>query len=86
LWRIPSKSPDLNPIERFWAHLKKHLRQMDLADALRGRPVLGKMAYKQRVRRVVATQKMQGLAKKCALSLRKVCQAVVKEKGRATGL
>ena len=86
LWRIPAKSPDLNPIERFWSHLKKHLRKMDLADALKGRPVLGKTAYKQRVRRVVATKKMQDIAKKCALSLKKVCREVVKQKGKATGL
>ena len=30
LWRIPPKSPDLNPIERFWGYLKKRLRKMDL--------------------------------------------------------
>ena len=86
LWRIPSKSPDLNPIERFWSHLKKHLRHMDLADAVKGRPALGKTAYRQRVRRVLATKKMQKTAANCARSFRKVCKVVVEKKGRATGL
>lgn len=71
--------------KRFWSWLKKKLRSMDLADALQGRPVLGKMAYKDRVRRVLRTKKAQTTAKNCANSLRKVCREVVKKKGAATG-
>lgn len=33
LWQIPPKSPDLNPIERFWSYLRRRLRRLDLADA-----------------------------------------------------
>ena len=65
--------------------MKKKLRSMDLADALQGRPVLGKMAYKDRVRRVLRTKRAQTIAKNCANSLRKVCREVVKKKGAATG-
>ena len=86
LWKIPSKSPDLNPIERFWSHLKRHLRKMDLADAARHRPALDKPAYRKRVRRVLGTNKMQNMATKCAGSLKKVCKVVLEKKGRATGL
>ena len=25
LWRTPAESPDLNPIERVWSHLKQYL-------------------------------------------------------------
>ena len=85
LWKIPPKSPDLNPIERFWSWLKKKLRSMDLADALKGRPVLGKTAYRERARRVLQTKKAQSVAKSQANSLRKVCSAVVEKKGAATG-
>ena len=84
LWKIPPKSPDLNPIERFGAWLKKKLRAMDLAGALNTRLVLGKTAYIERVRRVMRTKEAQDVAKSQANSLRKVCQAVVQKKGAAT--
>ena len=84
LWHIPAKSPDLNPVEVVWSHLRKKLRAMDLADAMAKRPVLGKMAYKARVRRVVMTQKFQKTAGNCAKRLKKVCREVVAKKGAAT--
>ena len=58
---------------------------MDLADAHQGRPVLGKVAYKDHVRRVWRTKRAKTIAKNCANSLRKVCREVVKKKGAATG-
>ena len=85
LWKIPAKPPDLNPIERFRSWLTKKLRSMDLADALKGRPVLGKTAYRERVRRVLKSQKAQAVAKNQANTLRKVCKAVLLQKGGATG-
>ena len=85
LWHIPPRSPDLNPVERFWSWLKKKLRGMDLADAVDGRPLLGKMAYKARVRRVIKSKKAQDVAKSYANSLRNVCKAVLKKKGAASG-
>ena len=85
LWHIPPRSPDLNPVERFWSWLKKKLRGMDLADAVDGRPLLGKMAYKARVRRVIKSKKAQDVAKSHANSLRNVCKVVLKKKGAASG-
>ena len=75
----------MNPIERFWAWLKKKLRTMDLADALKGRPVLGKMAYIERARRVLKGSTAQGVSKNQANTLRKACKAIVQKKGAATG-
>ena len=83
LWKVPSKSPDLNPVERFWSWLRRKLRAMDLSDAVRSRPALGKMAYKARVLRVVKSRKAQCVASNIALGLRKACTAVVNRKGAA---
>ena len=84
MWTVPSKSPDLNPIEKFWAYLRKKLRAMDLKDANAGRPVLGKTAYRARIARVVKTMTSQRVAKNIALSFRRACAEVVKKKGAAT--
>ena len=84
LWKIPAKSPDLNPVERFWGWLRKKLRAMDLADAVARSPPLGRMAYVARVRRVVKTDKAQTVAGNHAQALRKVCREVIKKKGAAT--
>ena len=52
LWSVPPRSPDLNPIEKFWAWLRNRLRQRDLEDLQAGRPALGKTAFKARVRAI----------------------------------
>ena len=84
LWRIPPRSPDLNPVERFWSWLRRKLRAMGLKDAVAKRPVLGKMAYKSRVRTVCSSQQAQRVAMACARGLKKVCKEVVRNKGAAT--
>ena len=84
MWPLPSRSPDLNPIERFWGWLKKKLKRMDLADAMKKRPVLGKTAYKVRVSNILKTKKAQAMAATYANSFRKACKEVVKKKGAAT--
>ena len=85
MWTVPSKSPDLNPIERYWAFLKKKLRAMDLKDALAKRPVLGKMAYRARVLRVIKSKKSQLTAKNIFAGFKRVCRLVIKKKGAASG-
>jgi len=84
LLKIPAKSPDLNPVERFWAWLRKKLRAMDLADATKKRPVLTKAKYTARVKRLLKTKKAQQVAGACARGLRKVCREVVRNHGAAT--
>ena len=83
---LPSRSPDLNSVERFRGWLKKKLKRMDLADAMKKRPVLGKTAYKARVRNILKTKKAQTMAATYANinSFRKACKEVVKKKGAAT--
>ena len=85
LWDNAARSPDLNPIERFWAWLRKALLHMDMADLKAGRAVPGKTAYKERVRRLLKTARAQKAAANHAKSWRKTCQIVVKRKGGASG-
>ena len=84
LLKIPAKSPDLNPVERVWAWLRKRLRAMDLADAVAKRRVLSKAQYTARVKRVLKSKKLQSVAAACARGLRKVCAEVVRKQGAAT--
>ena len=85
LWQIPKHSPDLNPVERFWAWLRKKLRAMDLEDAMKKRPCLTKTAYIARVRAVLRSKKAQGVASRIAWSLKATCELVVKKRGAASG-
>ena len=52
--------------------------------AVAGRAVLGKMAYKARIRSILKTKKAQQVAAAHAASLRKVCKEVVAKKGAAS--
>ena len=77
LWKVPPRSPDLNPIERYWSWLKKKLRAMDLEDCTKQKPVLSKRAYIARVRREVESKQSQKVARNYALGLRNVCKKVL---------
>ena len=85
LWDVPAKSPDLNPVERFWAWLRKKLRQMDLADLRARRAPLTKPQYATRVPRVLQTRKAQSVVKRCAGHFRTSCQKVLDNRGAAAG-
>lgn len=84
LWHIPARSPDLNPVERFWSWVRKQLRAMDFADLRARRPAVQRTALKARVRSLLRTVKAKDVAKKNLLSLRKTCREVVQKKGAAT--
>ena len=84
LLKMPAKSPDLNPVERVWAWLRKKLRAMDLADAMAKRRVLSKAKYTARVKRVLKSKKLQRVAAACTRGFREVCKEVVQKKGAAT--
>ena len=84
LWHIPPLSPDLNPVEKFWAWMRRALRSMDLADCVAGRPVLTRQQYTARIRAVARSQRAQRAAAACATGLRRVCQEVQRRKGAAT--
>ena len=64
--------------------MRRHLRKMDLADAVTQKPHLSKTAYVARVKRVLKTKNMQHIAAKCAGGLRKVCREVIAKRGAAT--
>ena len=83
LWKLPARSPDLNPIEKMWGWARKRLRAMDLGDLKAGRRVLGKTAYKARIKRLFKTQKAQQVAKNLFGNLRTVARRVVRAKGGA---
>ena len=85
-WWVPPRSPDLNPVEKFWAWLRRELRRLDLQDLLKKRPVLTKAQQRTRVRALLRTKKAQSVAAKCALNLRKVCRKVVDKKGAHSGM
>ena len=48
-----------------------------MKDAVAKQQVLGKMAYKKRVRIVCSSQQAQRVAKACTRGLKKVCREVV---------
>ena len=84
LWHIPPRSPDLNPVEKFWAWLRRRLRAMDLADLKAKRRPVQKTASKARVRRLVATDRARAVAKNLVLGLRNVCEEVQRKRGAAS--
>ena len=85
LMKLPPRPPDLNPVERFWGWLRKALLRMDLTDLQEKRPVPGKLAYKERIRRLLKTKRAQTAAANYARSWHGVCKLGVKNKGGASG-
>ena len=86
LWQIPPRSPDLNPVERFWGWLRKALRARDQADLKAKKPPLSKAQFKARVQALCKTKRAQKVAKNCAKVMRKVCLEVVAKGGAASRL
>ena len=84
LWRIPARSPDLNPIEKFWSWARRRLRVKDLEDVKAKRSPLGKTAYKQRVLTVLRSADAQEAARNIFNSFQKVCREVVSKEGAAS--
>ena len=65
-------------------HVRKKLRAMDLKDAVAKQPVLGKTAYKARVRAVCRSKKAQAVAANQSKISKRVCKAIVAKRGGAT--
>ena len=81
LLQIPPRSPDLNPVEKFWSWLRREPVKLDVADLKAKRAIPGKTLYRERVRRLCHSPRAQTAAGNIARSWRKTCQAVVKAKG-----
>jgi hypothetical protein len=84
LWHVPPRSPDLNPVEKFWSRVRAWLRAKALADLKASRPPLNKFGLKQRVRALLRSPEATAMARKTVLGLRRVCKEVKKKKGGAT--
>ena len=84
LWKVPARSPDLNPVEKFWSWLRRHLLTLDLKDAKANKRSLDKAAYRRRVRKICSSSKANAVASNIAKSFRKTCAEVVRVKGAAT--
>ena len=85
LWTLPPRSPDLNPIEKFWSWLRRELRRRDLQDYANKKVCLTKAKYIARVEQVLQTAKAQRVAANIAGGLKKVCKEVAEKGGAAAG-
>ena len=85
LWKLPARSPDLDPVERYWAWIRKRMRAMDLADLTAKRAVVGRMEYKRRFTRLVRSPQGRSVASNMFMGLRTTCKRVVANKGGASG-
>ena len=83
LWHIPKKSPDLNPVEKYWGWLRKRLREKDLAELVAKRRLVQKTDLKARVRVICRSLRGQRVAASYFAGLRSTCQCVIKNKGAA---
>ena len=82
---ILARSPDLNPIEKYWAWLRKQLLEADLEDLRKKRDVPTKQEYKKRVLRICQTKAAKTVARNTLAGLKNVCKKVLKKKGGASG-
>ena len=71
------------PIEMFWGWVRRQLRLKDLKDLRAKRPLLGKTAYKLRVKNLLRSQRAQQMAGRFAKKFRSICQKVVLNGGAA---
>ena len=76
MWHVPARSPDLNPVERYWSWLRRRLRALDLMDAKAKKPIMSKVAYKARVRRVMNTARSKTVAGNIVGGFRKTCREI----------
>ena len=83
LWKMPPRSPDLNPIEKYWSWLRRRIHKQDLQDLRQGKPVPGRMAYIARIRAINRSVQAQAVAARCAQGFRKVCRLIDQNKGIA---
>jgi hypothetical protein len=84
LWRIPPRSPDLNPVEKCWGWLWRELRRLDLQDRSKKKRPLSKSAYAVRVRSLCGSQKAQRVASHFAKGLKRVRNEVIAKEGAAS--
>jgi hypothetical protein len=67
-----------------WSWLRRQLRAKDLADLHAKRPPIKRAALKLRVRALCRSRKGKQVAASCARGLRRVCEEVIRKRGKAT--
>ena len=65
--------------------MRTQLRLRDLRDLRDGKPALGKMAYKARVKAFLKTRKAQNAAKRQWGSMRPVASIIIRKRRAASG-
>lgn len=83
LVHVPPRSPDLNPVEMYWAWLRRQLRAKDLADLTLRRPPITKQGLKIRIRALVRSPRGNEVARNCFGKLLAKCQECVDRGGAA---
>ena len=63
LVQLRAKLPVLNLVEKMWGWIRKRLRRMGLANLAAKRAVLGRTAYRERIRRLCRSEAAQTMAK-----------------------
>ena len=81
LWKLPVKSPDLNPVEKHWAWIRKQMRARDLKDLVAKKPVVDKKGFKSRFLRLIKSPRAKAVAARTFGNLRRACEQVRKNKG-----
>ena len=64
-----------------WAWLRRRIRAKDCEDLRRRRPPIGKMAFKARLRSMLASKRAQRVAARIAAGFRTTCREVVAKQG-----
>ena len=72
---------ETTPMAEPW--VRKQLRVRDLRDLANGVPVLGRTMYRERMKRLLRSQRAQQVAKRLAANFRIVCKRVVEASGAA---
>ena len=85
LWKLPPRSPDLNPVEKHWGWLRKTLLKKDLEDLRLGKRPLDRVAYIARIRGINKSARAQMVAGNLTNGLMNVCHKVQLASGGHTG-
>ena len=85
LWELPPRSPDLNPVEKYWGWLRRCLLRKDLDDLQAGKPPLDRMAYIARLRSINRSARARKVARNFVNGLVKVCRQVRAARGAHSG-
>ena len=85
LWKLPPRSPDLNPVEKYCGWMRKTLLKKDLEDLRLGKRPMDRVAYIARIRGINKSARAQMVAGNLTNGLLNVCRKVQLESGGHSG-